>query len=940
MELFDFFSRANGDYIEQLYRQYKDDPSAVDERWAVFFAGFEAGNSGSSILEKLLSAKSGSPAEGVNHLVHSYRELGHFIANLNPLGGNRDSHPLLQLSEFGFTDEDLSRSVGNGSFLGPAGDTLGDLVSSLKTTYCGTLGVEFMEIPDKTQREWLQERMEPDRNHPALSADEKKYILSRLVAAEGFESFLHTKYVGQKRFSIQGAESVIPLLDTLLNEAASQGAEEILMGMAHRGRLNVLTNIIGKPFELVLREFEGTAVLPNDEGDGDVKYHMGYTNTRMTPAGNPLLVTLSPNPSHLEVVDPVVVGMAKAKQDSRGDVDGTRVVPILLHGEAAFTGQGVVPETLGLSELPAYRTGGTIHLIINNQVGFTATAEETRFTPYPTDIAKMIHAPVFHVNGDDPEAVVHAARLAMQFRQQFRVDVLLDLWCYRRFGHNETDDPTFTQPVMYAKIDALPSVREKYAARLIEEGVITTEEYEAMNAAFREQLDQAQASAREARARIPTTGFRDLWEGFDRAKGDWSAATLVNHQDILQITAKATATPDGFNVHRKLVKLLDTRREMAKGDKPADWGCAEMWAFGSLLQEGTPVRLMGQDSERGTFSHRHAVLHDTETGDEFTPLTQFPARFLVKNTMLSEFGVMGFEYGYSIADPRNLVLWEAQFGDFVNGAQVVLDQFLVSGESKWDRMSGLVLLLPHGYEGQGPEHSSARLERFLQSCAENNIQVCYPTLPSQYFHMLRRQIHRKFRKPLVLMMPKSLLRDERSTSPLDEFTERGLQLVIDDTTRTPAKVERVLFCSGKVYFALEAARAERDLNNVAIVRMEQLYPFPKPELEAVIARYPKAVEFFWVQEEPKNMGAWFFVEPRMRTLLPAGAQLEYRGRGEAASPAHGFYRVHQLEEQELLKSALDPVEDKPAATKFESEPKEAKSATRTKRRTLKERHGN
>jgi 2-oxoglutarate dehydrogenase E1 component len=825
MELFDFFSRANSDYIEQLYQQYRTNPASLDDRWAVFFAGFEAGNSGpGSVLEKLLSTKSGSPAEGVNHLVHSYRQLGHFIAKLNPLGGNREDHPLLQLTEFGFSpNEDLTRTVGNGGFSGPTDGTLGGLIESLRKTYCGTFGVEYTGIPDKVQREWLQDRMEPCLNQPVLTAEDKKHVLEKLAASEGFETFLHTKYVGAKRFSLQGAESIVPLLDTLLNEAGDLGADEIIMGMAHRGRLNVLTNILEKPNELVLREFEGTAVLPSEEGDGDVKYHLGYTRTRKSPSGHELSVTLVPNPSHLEVVDPVVVGMAKAKQDARDDADGTRVVPILIHGEAAFTGQGVVPETLSLSELPAYRTGGTIHIIINNQVGFTATAAETRFTPYPTDVAKMIQAPIFHVNGDDPEAVVHTARLAMGFRQQFKVDVFIDVWCYRRFGHNETDDPSFTQPVMYRTIEQMKSVRDRYAEKLISENVITSNDAGKISADVKEVLEAAQAAAKAQKTpAIPST-FADLWEGFDRARGDWSARTAISQEDILQITSLATHVPDGFNVNRKLVKLLELRRQMAKGDKGVDWGCAEMWAFGSLLQEGTPVRLMGQDSERGTFSHRHAVLHDSETGAEWTPLSQFPARFSVRNTMLSELAVLGFEYGYSVADPRNLVLWEAQFGDFVNGAQAILDQFLVSGESKWDRMSGLVLLLPHGYEGQGPEHSSARLERFLQSCADNNIQVCYPSVPAQYFHMLRRQIHRKFRKPLVLMMPKSMLRDERSTSQVKDFTESRLELVIDDATVASESVRRVVFCTGKVYFSLLAARKTQD---IALIRVEQLYPFP------------------------------------------------------------------------------------------------------------------
>jgi 2-oxoglutarate dehydrogenase E1 component len=910
MELLDFFSRANADYIDQLYQQYQRDPHSVDERWAVFFAGFEAGGARGSVLESLLSSQSGSPAEGVNHLVHSYRELGHFTANLNPLGGNRESHPLLDLSEFGFSaPADLPRQVGNGGFLGPYDGTLGGLLESLKTTYCGTLGVEYTDIADKKQRLWLQERMEPALNRPELSPEEKRRVLEALVAAEGFEQYLHTKYVGVKRFSLQGSESVIPMLETILGTAGESGVTELVMGMAHRGRLNVLAHTLQKPYELILSEFEGTALPTDDEGDGDVKYHLGYSNERALTAGQKIRVTLSPNPSHLEIVNPVVEGLVKAGQDRLGDADGARVIPVLIHGEAAFTGQGVVPETLSLSELDAYRTGGTIHLIINNQVGFTAIAKETRFTPYPTDVAKMIQAPIFHVNADDPEAVVHAARLAVQFRQEFKVDVMIDLWGYRKYGHNETDDPSFTQPLMYQIVDKKVSVRDQYAAKLVAEGVVTEADVDHMKSALKERLDAAQAAAKKTVPRDRYPAFRGAWEGFTRAREDWSAKTAISADAIARLTASATRVPDDFTVHPKLKKLLATREEMGRGERGADWGTAEMWAIGSLLLEGTPVRLMGQDSERGTFSHRHAVLHDYQNGAKYAPLQHLSpdqARFTIANTMLSELAVLGFEYGYSAADPRNLVMWEAQFGDFANGAQAVFDQFLSSAESKWDHMNGLTLLLPHGYEGQGPEHSSARLERFLQLCAENNMQVCYPTLPAQYFHLLRRQMRRNFRKPLVLMMPKSLLRDERSSSRLEEFTESGFASVIDDPTVTaPETVRRVLLCTGKVYFTLVAGRAERKTTDTALVRVEQLYPFPKAEIEKALGRYQRAEELYWVQEEPRNMGAWTFMEPRLGSLLPSGLRLEYCGRGEAASPAHGFYRIHHLEEHEFVARALE-----------------------------------
>ena len=927
----DFFHRGNADYVEQLYAQYQRDPRLVSGEWAAFFAGFEAGLSEGATT----AAASGEPAtarggaapadvqlaEGVYDLVHSYRELGHCLATLDPLGQQRPEQPLLELAEFGLNEADLDRHVEASGFLGPTDRTVRGLLNQLRATYCGTLGVEYMDITDKRQRTWLQERMEPIANRPAVSAEDRRRVLSLLVAAQTFEEFLHAKFVGQKRFSIEGAESLIPLLDTLIEDGAALGADEVVLGMAHRGRLNVLAHVIHKPYELILSEFAGTSLPQETEGDGDVKYHLGYSHDRTTARGDKVHCSLSSNPSHLELVNPVIEGIVRAKQQRLGDTDRSRVVPILIHGEAAFTGQGIVPETLGLSELPAYRTGGTIHVIVNNQVGFTATPEQTRFTPYPTDVAKMIQAPIFHVNGDDPDAVVHAARLAIAFRQEFKVDVMIDLWCYRKHGHNEGDDPTFTQPRMYQKIAQHTPVAESYAAKGAEG--IGGEERAKLMEEMRGRLEAALEVGKQERPRQRIQSLGGLWQGLRRAGHDWNAATAVAPDVLARVAEGAARLPEDFHLHRKLQRLIEGRTEMARGERPVDWGGAEMLALGSLLLEGTPVRLAGQDSERGTFSHRHAVLHDTQTGKRYVPLANLAegqAPLVIVNTLLSELAVLGFEYGYSSADPHTLVIWEAQFGDFVNGAQPVIDQFLSSAESKWQRMSGLVLLLPHGYEGQGPEHSSARLERFLQLCAENNLQVINPTHPAQYFHALRRQMRRNFRKPLVCLTPKSLLREERSASPLAEFTSGGFHVVLDDpAVERPESVRRVLLCSGRVFYPLAAARDERNQREVAIVRVEQLYPFPRPEIEAALARYRNAAEVCWVQEEPRNMGAWSFIEPRLRELLPAGSKLSYVGRDEAASPAVGSFRLHQVEEDTFVRQSLDvapaAIRAKPPAVK-------------------------
>lgn len=931
--LLDFFQRANADYLEQLYEEFRKTPDSVDPKWALFFAGFEAGygesteaatqKNGEAPTNGDVPSASAAPLAigshcptggeelsklnyGVQDLVHTYRELGHFEATLDPLEQPRKPNPLLELNQFGLDEKYLDCHVANGTFQGPTDGTLGGLLGQLRHTYCRNIGVEFMHISSKEQREWLLARIEPSSNDPDLTGEERRRALDQLISAESFETFLHTKYLGQKRFSVEGSEALIPLLEAVIEEGARLGVDEVVMGMSHRGRLNVLAHVLHKPYELIFSEFEGTTPWQESEGDGDVKYHLGFSNDRTALCGRVVHTSLSYNPSHLELVDPVIQGIVRAKQQRKGTNGQSRVLPVLMHGEAAFTGQGIVPETLSLSELKVYRTGGTIHVIVNNQVGFTATPKQTRFTPYPTDVALMIQAPIFHVNGDDPSAVVHAAKLAIAFRQQFNIDVFIDLWCYRRRGHNESDEPAYTQPLMYEQIAKHASVVQLYARKLLEAGDIDGAYVEQVVNRLKERLTGAMNLARQSHPQQKIQTLGGLWKGLTR-DGDWNAATGIAREVINQITDSYLKTPEGFTIHAKL-KFLAMRREMAQGKRPVDWGCAEMWALGSLLMEGTPVRLIGQDSERGTFSHRHALLHDIHTGARYVPLQHLSsgqATFTIRNSMLSELAVLGFEYGFSSADPHTLVIWEAQFGDFVNGAQPIIDQFLVSAESKWLRMSGLVLLLPHGYEGQGPEHSSARLERFLQLCADNNIQVCYPTRSAQFFHLLRRQMRRTFRKPLVIMSPKSLLRDERAASPLEEFTQISFQRVLADPRKpNPEHVRRILFCSGRVFYTLDAANEQHNREDLAIIRVEQLYPFPEPELQAVIAKYQNATEFCWVQEEPRNMGAWSYIEPRLRELLPDNTKITYVGRDEAASPATGIFHVHEAEEKSIIHKAL------------------------------------
>jgi len=911
----DFVQRANAAYIEEMYARFRCDPAGVPEEWALFFAGFD-------LAEDPTRRPSVGPlASGVFGLVHAYREFGHLVAQVNPLGGNLEEHPLLDRAQFGLDDASLDLAVDPRPFLGEFRGTLRELIAALRETYCGTLGVEFVDIPDKVRRDWLLEHMEPVRNRPQLERADRTRILRGLLSADAFEQFLHVKYVGQKRFSLEGAATLIPMLDTLIETAARSGVEQIVMGMAHRGRLNVLAHVMGKPLESIFAEFEGN--LPEEiAGHGDVKYHQGYTYQHACRDGRAVYLTLNYNPSHLEFVNPVVLGALRARQDASGDTARERGIPVLIHGDASLSGEGIVPETLSMSQLPAYQTGGTVHIVINNQIGFTTMPRHARVTRYCTDIARVIEAPVFHVNGDDPEAAVHATRLAVEYRARFKQDVFVDLICYRRHGHNEMDDPTFTQPAMYRRIAAHVPASRQYGERLEAEGVIDAPGRAGIESEIDRGFQEAHRRARGAGTPTVPQPLGGLWVGLewtsdDGAAVDWSADTTVAREVLERVAKAATRVPDGYQLHPKVARLHQDRLEMLRGDR-IDWGLGEQLALGSIVLEGRGVRLSGQDAGRGTFSHRHAILRDHQTGERHVPLQHLAVgqgRFEVFDTPLNEAASMGFEYGFSTADPHTLVMWEGQFGDFANVAQVYIDQFLASAESKWRRMSGIVLLLPHGYEGQGPEHSSARLERFLELCANGNLQVCNLTTPAQLFHVLRRQVARKFRKPLVIMSPKSLLRHKRAVSSADEFTSGGFRAVIDDTGIAAREgVRRVLLTSGRIYYTLLEAREERGVADAALVRVEQLYPFPRTELIELFGGYPNARDIRWVQEEPANMGAWRAIRHRLEGVLPEGATLGMVGRKAAASPATGFYALHQEEEKELVDRALAEVGALPIAS--------------------------
>jgi 2-oxoglutarate dehydrogenase E1 component len=970
-----FLYGGNARWIEELYARYEQDPASVDAGWREFFKALKdersdviksargaswkhpnwpevangelvAALDGNWIdVEKAVGDKIKARAEhkGVElrpsdvqqatrdsvralMLIRAYRVRGHLHADLDPLGiqQNRE-HAELDPRSYGFSETDYDRPIFIDNVLGLEFGTLREIVAILRRTYCQTIGVEFMHISDAAQKSWIQARIEGPDKEITFTREGKRAILQKLVEAEGFEKFCDVKFTGTKRFGLDGAEAMIPALEQIIKRGGGLGTKEIVLGIAHRGRLNVLAQVMGKPHRAIFHEFKGGSATPDEvEGSGDVKYHLGTSSDREFD-GNRVHLSLTANPSHLEIVDPVVLGKVRAKQDQQGDKPDERisVMPLLIHGDAAFAGQGVVAECFGLSGLKGYRTGGSLHFIINNQIGFTTDPRYARSSPYPSDVAKMIEAPILHVNGDDPEAVVFCAKVATEFRQKFHKPVVIDMFCYRRFGHNEGDEPSFTQPLMYQKIRAHPSTLEIYGKKLEAEGLVTTGELDKMKADWRARLEAELEAGQSYRAN-KADWLDGRWSGLkfagdldDPRRGNTGVATAT----LKEIGHKITMVPEGFHLHRTIARFLENRRKAIESGEGIDWSTAEALAFGSLLLDGHPVRLSGQDTERGTFSQRHAALVDQENEQRFTPLNalrESQARFEVLNSMLSEVAVLGFDYGYSLAEPNALTLWEAQFGDFVNGAQVVIDQFISSGERKWLRMSGFVMLLPHGYEGQGPEHSSARLERFLQLCAEDNMQVANCTTPANYFHILRRQLKRDIRKPLILMTPKSLLRHKRVLSRLDDIGPQtsfhrvlwdGAQLhpnggvkLVEDT-----KIRRVVLCSGKVYYDLFEEREKRGVDNVYLLRVEQLFPFPLKALVSELARFPQA-EVIWCQEEPRNMGAWAFVQPYLEWVLEqsrgTSKRPRYVGRAASASTATGIMSSHLKQLKTFLDEAL------------------------------------
>jgi 2-oxoglutarate dehydrogenase E1 component len=888
---------ASADYLEALYEQYLQRPDSVDPAWRAYF----------SSVPPLKAVAANEKQAAVARLVQIYGNRGHLIAHIDPLGLLQRPRPsVLTLEYAGLSSADLDTEFYTTSRTDwiPKRATLREIIARLEYIYCGPIGAEFAHVSDSEERLWLQDEFQLGRMQQRFSAEEQRNILDQLTAAEGLERHLHTKYVGEKRFSLEGGEALIAALNDLVQQGGGSGIEEFVLGMPHRGRLNVLVNVLGKAPAKVFSEFEGNYD-PLLAGSGDVKYHKGFSADVRTASGN-VHVALAFNPSHLEIVDPVVEGSVRARQDRRADHRGDRVCPVLMHGDAAFAGQGVVMETLQLSQVPGYRTGGTVHIVIDNQIGFTTDPSDARSTLYSSDVAKMLEAPILHVNADDPEAVVFCTRLALRYRQRFHKDFVVDLVCYRRYGHNEADEPAVTQPLMYRTIRSHPTVREIYAKRLEDAGVLSAGEAEQMTERYRKSLDTGQLEQHPALGLIGNQYTID-WSRYRDV--DWSEPTPVGvpPERLKELGAQLMRLPEGFVLHPQIAHGLRNRAKMFAGEAPLDWGAAETLAYATLLDEGHAVRLSGQDSARGTFFHRQAVLHDQNTGRCYTPLqhvSERQAAFTVIDSILSEEAVVGFEYGYATTSPDCLVIWEAQFGDFVNGAQVVIDQFISSGEAKWGRFSGLTLLLPHGYEGAGPEHSSARLERFLQLCAENNMQVCVPSTPAQIFHLLRRQMLRSFRKPLIVMTPKSLLRNPLAVSTLADLGQNAFANVIGEVDDIPpGQVQRVIFCSGKVYYDLLAARRKENLRTIALVRIEQLYPFPVEEYQAILARYPNAVDLVWCQEEPQNQGAWYQIRHRLQDL--AGTRpVYYAGRAAAAAPATGLMKVHQREQQRLVETAL------------------------------------
>lgn len=923
----------NSAYLESLYESWLLNSESVTKYWQDYFSDLPRVN-GEDAIEAIHSEvrqyfrnhpgqpdcsevirdnrqtlEQGQKQTRVLQLINSYRFLGHLHARINPLHPEPTTTvPELTLEYHQLSKADLSLQFNTGSLVAPAQMPLAEILEQVQQTYCGCIGAEYMHITSTDEKRWIQQHFESVRAKPEYTPAQRRYILDRLTAAETLERFLHTKYVGQKRFSLEGSESLIPLVDELIQDAGANGVKEIVIGMAHRGRLNVLVNILGKSPSLLFQEFEGT----RDYGEraGDVKYHMGFSSDMNTPGGT-IHVALAFNPSHLEIVGPVVEGSVRARQDRRNDTDGDKVLPVIIHGDASFAGQGVVMETLNMSNTRGFTTRGTIHIIINNQIGFTtSTSQDSRSTYYCSDVAKMVNAPIFHVNGDDPEAVVFATQMALDFRERFHKDVVIDLFSYRRQGHNEADEPAVTQPMMYKKIRALPTSRALYAQRLVNDKVITEKKAEDMIAACRTRLEKGEPVVPHLlEGATALSQYPIDWKRFVGQHWEAIVPTNVNVEHLKKYATKLNIIPDQFELHPRVEKILASRQKMALGEQLIDWGFAETMAYATLLKEGYPIRLCGQDTGRGTFFHRHAVLHHQQRNDVWIPLKHFSteqAHFTIIDSLLSEEAVLAFEYGYATTEPDSLVVWEAQFGDFANGAQVVIDQFISSGEQKWGRLSGLVMLLPHGYEGQGAEHSSARLERYLQLCAERNIQVCVPTTPAQIFHLLRRQMLRPYRKPLVIMTPKSLLRHPLAVSSLEDLSSHNFYPIhAEHEPHKPENIKRIVFCSGKVYYDLLQKRQEEKRKDVILLRIEQLYPFPERHLRELLTPYNQVEEYVWCQEEPLNQGAWDYIMHRLHAILGEDAYLQPVARPPSAAPAVGNLRVHIEQQKALVAAALD-----------------------------------
>ena len=952
-----FLQGSNSPFIEELYLKFLNDPNSIPESWAEFFKGL---NEDKDLIKKEISGPSWSPRKKIKTkdvikqddldqnkktipdesllsqknfeqekersvkaiaLIRAYRIRGHLIANLDPLGMMErkyleDLHP----SDHGFKKEDYNKKIYLGSYMNKGYATINEILSFFRKIYCSSIGVEYMHITDPNEKIWFRERMEREENQLKFTENGKKAILNKLIQAEGFEKFLAVKFIGTKRFGIDGGEALIPALEQLVKKGGQLGVKEIKIGQPHRGRLNILANLLQKSYKRMFNEFAGEYAAFSADSTGDVKYHLGASSNREFD-GNLVHISLTDNPSHLEAVNPVVLGQTRAKQFFHKDKKRQKVVPILIHGDAAFAGQGVVAECFAMSGLPGHNIGGTIHIIVNNQIGFTTSPKFARSSPYPSDLAKMVDAPILHVNGDDPEAVVHCAKIAMEFRQKFNKDVVIDIICYRRFGHNEGDEPSFTQPMMYNKIKKHPSTLNIYANKLISEGIITLEEFNNMKIKFKNLLEQQFKTAKEYKPKLEW--YEGVWSRYKPEKGkDKRGVTGVSLDKIKKIGEKITNIPSAYNVHKTVRKIFENKKKMFLTGKGFDWATAEQLAFATLLDEGYPVRLSGQDSGRGTFSQRHSVLKDQDNGNSFIPLNNISKKqkkYEVIDSLLSEMAVLGFEYGYALSEPATLVVWEAQFGDFANGAQVIIDQFITSAERKWARSNGLVMLLPHGYEGQGPEHSSARLERFLQLCAQENIQVINCTTPANYFHALRRQIHRDFRKPLIIMTPKSLLRNKKCTSNIEDFTKKNtFHRVLNDHAdfkeyglielKKDKKIKKVIMCSGKIYFDLIEAREKNKNNEIFIIRIEQLYPFPVKTLARELKRFMKNAKFYWCQEEPQNMGAWNsaknYIEWSLDHIKAENREVKYIGRKPAASPASGYLKKHLAQQKEIIEKVL------------------------------------